>query len=81
MAFAAVITPATAAFEFKDFPDVSSDAWYYDCVGWLSALEIVNGDTDGYFYPDRPIKRSEFLKMISIATELVASPTPLRGVH
>ena len=75
-----VAVPAQA-FEFKDFPDVSESAWYYECVGWLSALEIINGDTDGNFYPDRSIKRSEFIKMISIATELIASPTPLRGVH
>lgn len=70
-----------AAFEFKEFPDVKKGSWYYECVGWLSALDIINGDTDGMFYPDRAIKRSEFIKMISFATELVESPTPLRKIH
>lgn len=74
------VMPASA-LEFKSFPDVDSDDWYYDCVGWLSALGIIDGDTDGYFYPDRTIKRSEFIKMISIATELLQSGTPERGVH
>ncbi len=69
------------AFEFKDFPDVSEADWYYNSVGWLSALEIVNGDTDGYFHPDRAIKRSEFIKMLAVATELRHSPTPLRNIH
>ena len=80
MALSALLLPASA-FEFKSFPDVKQDAWYYDCVGWLSALEIINGDTDGNFYPERPIKRSEFIKMIAVATELVGSATPLRKIH
>ncbi len=70
-----------SAFEFKDFPDVHESDWFYNSVGWLSALEIVNGDTDGYYYPNRPIKRSEFIKMISVATELRQSATPLRNIH
>lgn len=78
---ASVFVMPSTAFEFKEFPDVSSGDWYYDCVGWLSALDIVNGDTDGNFYPDRSIKRSEFIKMLAIATELRQSSTPLRDVH
>ena len=80
LCLSALVLPASA-FEFRSFPDVKQSDWYYDCVGWLSALEIINGDTDGNFYPDRPIKRSEFIKMISVATELVGSVTPLRKIH
>ena len=80
LSLSTLVMPA-AAFEFRSFPDVDQDDWFYECVGWLSALEIINGDTDGNFYPERPIKRSEFIKMISVATELVESATPLRNIH
>ena len=80
MAATIFIMPASA-LEFKKFPDVPSNEWYYDCVGWLSALGVIGGDTDGRFHPDRSIKRGEFIKMMACAWQLPDSVTPIRGVH
>ncbi|MGE4352912.1 MAG: S-layer homology domain-containing protein [Oscillospiraceae bacterium] len=78
---ASIMSMPASAFEFKSFPDVKESDWFYECVGWLSALEIINGYPNGYFRPNDPIKRSEFIKMVAVATELQESTTPLRNIH
>ena len=81
LAAGAPALPGSALVLERRFPDVPQGKWYYEAVTMLSALEIINGYPDGSFHPDDAVKRSEFIKMVSIASELVDSVTPERGVH
>ena len=48
----------------QHFSDVPSSNPYYVAVESLANLEIINGNPDGTFAPDRPVNRAEALKMI-----------------
>lgn len=50
------------------FADVSENAWYYGFVNTAYELGIVNGDENGYFYPDNNITRQDMAVMIARAT-------------
>lgn len=47
-----------------DYPDVSSDAWYYSYVNDISELKGFSGYEDGTFRPDNIIMQEEFLKTV-----------------
>lgn len=49
--------------EIKTFSDVPQSQWYYDEVGVIACLGIVNGYSDGKFMPKKTITRAEFIKM------------------
>lgn len=72
--------PAALA-EARAFPDVKSGDWFYDSVTKLSQLEVINGMEDGYFHPDSTVKRGEFIKMLTIASEYLFSTAPSKGIH
>ncbi len=46
------------------FSDVPISYPYYQAVHSLADAGIVNGKTDGKFYPDEPVTRQQFAKMI-----------------
>lgn len=50
------------------FADVSENAWYCGFVNTAYELGIVNGDENGYFYPDNNITRQDMAVMIARAT-------------
>ncbi len=55
---------------FAGFVDVSSDNGqsaytpYAAEIEWLQLYDVVQGYEDGYFRPDNPVSRAEFLKML-----------------
>lgn len=60
---------APAAFAaYPDMPESRSDAEYKEAVELLSALEVINGDENGYFNPEAAISRAEFAKIACIVT-------------
>ena len=52
------------------FPDVSSDAWYYDYVETMYNYGWINGYPDGLFRPGVGINRVEVAKMVVNAFEI-----------
>ena len=57
------------------FSDVQSMDWFYPYVTIASSLGLVNGYEDGSFGPNKPIKRSEMAKIVSLAIK-ASKPTP-----
>ncbi len=51
--------------EFIDFKDVSKGSWYYDEILKAKYIGYVNGDNQGYFYPDQYITRQEAATIIA----------------
>ena len=51
------------------FPDVKINAYYYDDLQLLLDLNIVNGFSNGLFYPERTVSRAEFIKMLVLAAD------------
>jgi hypothetical protein len=52
------------------FPDVSTDAWYYDYVETMYNYGWINGYPDGLFRPGVGINRVEIAKMVVNAFEI-----------
>lgn len=46
------------------FFDVSSQHWAFDSINYLRWNDILTGEADGNFYPERLVTRAEFLKML-----------------
>ncbi len=49
----------------SSFTDLSKEHWAYEYINNLYIRNVVNGYEDGSFRPDRPVKREEFIKIIS----------------
>lgn len=49
----------------SSFADVSSEAWYYNYVGYMAKLGIITGYEDETFRPQNTITRAEFVAMAS----------------
>jgi hypothetical protein len=47
-----------------DFPDVPTDSWFADYVGYAQANSIVGGYLDGLFHPEKNITRAEVAKIV-----------------
>ncbi|MBR3933715.1 MAG: S-layer homology domain-containing protein [Clostridia bacterium] len=47
----------------SSFADVTSDAWYYNYVGYIEKSGIITGYEDGTFRPQNTITRAEFVTM------------------
>lgn len=52
------------------FSDLNSGDFAYEAVSSLVDKGIINGYDDGKFYPNNPLKRSEYCKLVSVALEL-----------
>lgn len=71
--FASLLLPiATAAAGL--FPDVSDHHLFKGEIESLARAAILKGNPDGKFYPDRPVNRAEFLKMLYTATNRKPKP-------
>lgn len=46
------------------FPDIKNDFWAADAIKWAKELDIIQGDTDGNFYPDKPVTRAEIVTIL-----------------
>lgn len=46
------------------FPDVLQDNPYFAAINDLASRNIINGKADGKFYPNDPVMRQQFAKMI-----------------
>lgn len=57
------------------FIDVPADHPYYDAINDLASRGIITGKPDGRFYPDDPVMRQQFAKMIVRTMMLPAPPT------
>lgn len=53
------------------FSDTDQQAWYAPYISVAKEINIVNGNPDGTFTPDRDVIRAEFVKMLLIANEFV----------
>lgn len=51
------------------FPDVSDSHLYREAVEVLVGMEVINGNPDGNFYPERTVNRAEMLKMLYKASQ------------
>lgn len=49
------------------YPDVSETHRYYEEIERLTALKIISGNPDGFYYPENKLNRAEILKMIYLA--------------
>ena len=58
----------------KDFPDVKSDAYYYNAVRWASSVGVVNGygNGNGNFGPNDNVVREQFAAMLANYAQHVA---------
>ena len=56
----AAVTPPTLS---QAFADCSKEHWAYSYIEALKESGIISGYSDGNFYPDRTVKREEFVKM------------------
>jgi len=52
------------------FPDVISNSWYAKYVVKAKEASIIQGNPDGYFYPDNQINFAETLKMLVLANQI-----------
>ncbi|MBP3361258.1 MAG: S-layer homology domain-containing protein [Clostridia bacterium] len=52
------------------FADCGTQHWAYPYVDSLKDSGIISGYSDGSFYPDKPVKREEFVKMTVMAAGL-----------
>ncbi len=55
------------------FNDCNSDHWAYTYIMELKQANIVSGYSDGCFYPDKQVKREEFVKMVVLIADLYNS--------
>lgn len=58
----ATVAP-TASPSGQIFEDVDEDYWAYGYIMDLYTNNIINGDEDGNFYPEKNVTRAEFTKM------------------
>lgn len=65
---ALAMTASTFVAFAANYPDVDASASYKQAVDELSALNVINGYTDGTFQPDKLVSRAEFAKMVVIAS-------------
>ena len=78
LALGMLISAVPAYAAQTQFPDVKPGAWYEEYMNKVTGLPgIINGirDKDDVlrFYPDNPVKRGEFLKMVVKAAQLIVS--------
>lgn len=52
------------------FPDVISNSWYAKYIVKAKEQNIIQGNPDGYFYPNAQVNFAEALKMLAIANNV-----------
>ncbi|MEG2670258.1 MAG: S-layer homology domain-containing protein, partial [Oscillospiraceae bacterium] len=61
--------PVPEEVEKSVFPDVSKDSWAYNYIKTLAEKNVVSGDQNGNFNPEKPILREEYLKLLITALD------------
>jgi hypothetical protein len=61
---AVIVSLASLAFASDGFPDVPATHPYFTAINDLASRNIIGGKTDGKFWPDDPVTRQQFAKMI-----------------
>ncbi|RNF39988.1 S-layer homology domain-containing protein [Planococcus salinus] len=74
-ALAALLLAVPATAYADHFPDVSSKHWAYESIHSLSAAEIVNGYSTGFFRPDREVTRAQAAVILARALEVDTATT------
>ncbi|MFH0770259.1 MAG: S-layer homology domain-containing protein [Candidatus Peregrinibacteria bacterium] len=69
------IGSAFAQDEAPIFPDVPNDHLYREAIEALVGAQVINGNPDGNFYPERSVNRAEMLKMLYRAKGRTPDPT------
>ena len=59
----------------RSFPDVKSDAYYYQAVRWAGSLGVVNGHADGTFRPADKVTREQLAVMLANYARRVGKKT------
>lgn len=70
-----VTVPKNVSSEYNNtinFDDLSEVEWAENEINYLYNKSIVNGKAKGLFYPNDPVKREEFVKMLVLAFDLNA---------
>lgn len=49
---------------YCDFKDVSPEEWYYKEIGIAQKYQIVQGNGEGYFYPEKELSRQDAAVML-----------------
>lgn len=60
------------------FPDVPDGHIYQEEIEMLVGAQVIQGNPDGNFYPDRIVNRAEMLKMLYIAKGRIPDPLNVR---
>lgn len=55
------------------FTDIPQNHWAYNVIKDMKQLGVINGDSDGNFYPDRQVTRAEFATMLVRALHLTVN--------
>lgn len=75
-------TPAMPTIQQpKTFGDLPVNHWSAKAVEWLSVRNIINGDADGNFYPERNVTRAEFVKMLYSALNIADGDVEFTDVN
>lgn len=79
------------AAQYKDFgadktysvnyPDVKSNAWYYNYIGFASEKSIIKGYKDGNFAPENHVTRAEFAAIAARYLGIDDSYKPLESAY
>ncbi len=51
----------------KSYTDIGANGWYRDYVLELSEMGVINGNSDGSYAPDRPVRTGEAFKLVLLA--------------
>ncbi len=77
MILLAVILSTALAFVFGDAPktfsDLEKDHWAFESVERMKEIGIISGYPGGDFKPDAYITYAEFIKMVTVAKEVIES--------
>lgn len=57
----------------QKFKDVSSSHWAFSYIGEMTDRGVLSGYPNGYFYPENPVTRAEFAKVMTAAAGLTIS--------
>jgi hypothetical protein len=61
------LSKTSAIVIIKPFRDVEITHWASPAITKLKSLEIINGFTDGNFYPQKSTTRAEFVVALQLA--------------
>ena len=64
----------------KKYPDIKDDKWYSNYVGYVTKLNLMQGDEKG-FRPNDKMTRAEFMKILACMIENSANDEGIEGLE